>query len=288
MISRKVVAVMAIAASIGLRPAVALEAKPMVQSAASDDAALADRLMAAVRPVRAGNIMLWTAPEALTPDETRAFAVELNTALAAIEEMVGEPVDAAHFGDATVHVFVSPDVRVSHVYGGYAHPRYNRPYLYLNPQRVRNRAAPYLHELTHIVLWQFGSHSLREGFASYVEGRLAEEGIGYNSGVFGPGSREEVDQAAATVLSGDLKSRILPWIGRSGGTDRSITSTEEPETRAAFYVLTRSFVHHLLDGMDVPTFIRLYRAEDTELAYREITGRSLEQWRDSWMASLKV
>ncbi len=258
------------------------------QDSAAADSAIAARLMAEVQPHRTPRVVLWAQPDMLPAEEARAFAQELDTGVAAIERLTGERLDRAHYGDSVVHVFVSGRVTVSHVYGGYAHPRYTRPYLYLNPQRVRRRAAPYLHELTHIVLWRFGSHSLREGFASVVEGRLAEEGVGYNSGVFGPGPRAEVDSAAADVLSRGEGKLILPWIGRSGGTDPSITSAQEPETRTAFYLLTRSFVQHLLDQIDIPTFIRLYRAEDTEAAYRELTGSSLEEWRASWTRALGI
>ncbi|HEX2208148.1 MAG TPA: hypothetical protein VHG93_10740 [Longimicrobium sp.] len=279
MTRNRVVRVMMIAAAAAARPGVA-------QDAAAADSAIAARMMAEVQPVRTPRVVLWAQPDALSADEARAFAAELDAGVAAIERLTGERVDAAHYGDSAVHVFVSGRVTVSHVYGGYAHDRYKRPYLYLSPQRVRRRAAPYLHELTHIVLWRFGSHSLREGFASYVEGRLAEEGVGYNSGVFGPGPRAEVDSAAAAALRGGVGQAVLPWVGRAGGTDPSITSADAPETRAAFYLLTRSFVQHLLDEIDIPTFIRLYRADDTDAAYRELTGRSLEEWRASWTQSL--
>lgn len=265
---------------------VSVAPRAAAQDSAAADAAIAERMMADAQPVRTSRVVLWAQPDTLAPDEAQAFAEELSKGLAAIERLTGEQVDKAHYGDSTVHVFVSGRVTVSHVYGGYGHPNYQRPYLYLSPRRVRSRAAPYLHELTHIVLWRFGSHSLREGFASYVEGRLAEEGVGYNSGVFGPGPRAEVDAAAATLLAGDMGATILPWIGRSGGTDPSITGAENPETRAAFYLLARSFVQHLLDEMEMSIFIRLYRAEDTEAAYRDLTGRSLDEWRASWKRSL--
>jgi hypothetical protein len=268
--------------------AVAAAARPAAaQDSAAADSAIAATLMAQVQPHRTARVVLWAQPDALSAEEAAAFARELDAGVAAIERLTGERVDRAHYGDSAVHVFVSGRVTVSHVYGGYAHPQYTRPYLYLNPQRVRRRAAPYLHELTHIVLWRFGSHSLREGFASYVEGRLADEGVGYNSGVFGPGPRAEVDSAAADVLSDGVGAAVLPWIGRPGGTDASITSAQAPETRSAFYLLTRSFVHHLLDEIDIPTFIRLYRADDTESAYRELTGRSLEDWRAAWTQALE-
>jgi hypothetical protein len=267
--------------------AAAAAAPPLVaQDSAAADSAIAARMMAEVQPVRTRRVVLWAQPDALSADDAQAFAQELDAGVAAIERLTGERVDTAHYRDSVVHVFVSGRVTVSHVYGGYSHPRHARPYLYLNPQRVRRRAAPYLHELTHIVLWRFGSHSLREGFASYVEGRLAEEGVGYNSGVFGPGPRAEVDSAAAAVLRSPVGAAVLPWIGRSGGTDPSITSAEVPESRAAFYLLTRSFVQHLLDEIGIPTFIRLYRADDTEAAYRELTGRSLDEWRASWTRAL--
>lgn len=280
------VAMMMVLPGGGEALAAAQEAAAAKQDQAASDAAIAERLMAEVQPVRTPRVVLWAEPEALSPEEAKAFAAELETGLLAIERLTGEQVDRTHYGDSAVQVFVSGRVTVSHVYGGYAHPQYKRPYLYLNPRRVRGRAAPYLHELTHIVLWRYGSHSLREGFASYVEGRLAEEGVGYNSGVFGPGPRAEVDSAAAKALGESAGAAALPWVGRSGGTDPSITSAQAPETRAAFYLLTRSFVQHLLDKVDLATFIRLYRADDTEAAYRELTGRTLDEWRASWRQSL--
>ena len=283
-------ALVAIALAVSAATATAQPAEPQGAAPARDavavDQAIADRMMAEVQPIRLPRLVLWAQPDALSTDEARTFAAELEKGLLAIERLTGETVDHVHYGDSAVHVFVSGRVTVSHVYAGYAHARFNRPYLYLNPQRVRSRTAPYLHELTHIVLWRFGSHSLREGFASYVEGRLADEGVGYNSGVFGPGPRREVDAAAAAALRTAAGSAVLPWIGRSGGTDASVTSVDNMESRTAFYLLTRSFVQHLLDKVDMPTFVGLYRAEDTEAAYRELTGRSLEEWRESWRNSL--
>lgn len=237
-------------------------------------------------PVRTFRVVLWSDPNTLTLEEARDFAEELNAGLLAIERLTGERVDEQHYGDGTVHVFVTGRVTVSHVYGGYAHPKYRRAYLYLNPQRVKNRAAPYLHELTHIVLWRFGSHSLREGFASYVEGRLADEGVGYNSGVFGPGPRKDVDEAAAMALASAPGAKVLPWIGSSGATDPSITNAQNPDSRAAFYLLARSFVQHLLDKIELPVFIQLYRADDTDAAYLEYTDRSRGEWLNSWQQSL--
>lgn len=250
------------------------------------DAAIAERMMGAVQPFRTARVVLWADPDTLSPADANAFAGELEKGLIAIERLTGEQVDSAHYGAPVVNVFVSGRVTVSHVYGGYAHQRFNRPYLFLNPKRVARREAPYLHELTHIVLWRFGSHSLREGLASYVEGRLAQEGVGYNSGVFGPGPRSEVDAEAAKLLSSEIGATVLPWIGGNGGTDPSITSAASSQSRSAFYLLARSFVHHLLDHMDMATFVRLYRSEDTVAAYPALTGRSLDEWRSSWKRSL--
>lgn len=257
------------------------------QSTVAADAAIAERMMSEVTPIRTSRVVLWADPEALAGDEAKGFAEELNTGLLAIERLTGEQVDQRHYREGPVHVFVSGRITVSHVYGGYAHPQYDRPYLYLNPKRVKSRAAPYLHELTHIVLWRFGSHSLREGFASYVEGQLAQEGIGYNSGVFGPGPRAEVDAAAAAVLSNETGAKVLPWIGAPGSTDPAITDAQNQATRSAFYLLARSFVQHLLDEVALPTFIELYRAEDTEAAYLRLTGRSRQEWLRSWQQSLR-
>ena len=276
--------------SIFARPDSAAAADTPVRQSARDqaavDAAISDRMIAELQPIRRQRVILWAAPETMPADSAQAFAAELEAGLLAIEGLTGVKVDSTHSGSSTVHVFVSPRVTVSHVYGGYAHPRYAKAYMFLSPERVKRRTAPYLHELTHIVLWEFGSHSLREGFASYVEGRLASEGVGYNSGVFGPATRAETDAAAAAVLASDLGATVVPWIGRSGATDPAVTAAGNEESRAAFYLLARSFVQYLLDRIDLATFVRLYRADDAESAYRELPARSLEDWSTSWQSAL--
>lgn len=271
---------MSLALSIGL-------ASPTTaQGPTAADDAIAERMMGGAAPVKGDRVTLWTDPRSFEPEQALTFAAELDKAVPAIEHLTGGRFDSAHYGEPTIHVFVSGRVTISHVYGGYSHASYKRPYLYLHPQRVTRREAPYLHELTHIVLWDFGSHSLREGFASYVEATLAKQGIGYNSGLFGPLERSQVDAAAAAALRGPTGQAALAWIGNAGNTDPKITSAEAPETRQAFYLLARSFVHHLLDTLPMDKFVELYRARDTEEAYRRLTGKSLEDWRRSWLRSL--
>lgn len=257
------------------------------QSPTAADDAIESRLTAETTPVMASRVTLWAPADALPQEEARAFAAELDKAVPAIERLTGASFDAAHYGGSKIHVFVSGRVTVSHVYGGYSHAQYKRPNLYLNPRRVAGRSAPYLHELTHIILWDFGSHSLREGFASYVEAKLAQDGIGYNSGVFGPLDRAAVDKASAAAMRTPTGRALLQWIGKSGMTDPAITSADNAESRETFYLLTRSFVQHLLDTVEMKSFVELYRAKDTEANYRALTGRTLEEWRTSWQRSLE-
>jgi hypothetical protein len=230
--------------------------------------------------------VLWVDRDALTPEEARAFAAQVSDGVAAVERLTGRALDRARYGDDRVHVFVSRAVTVSHVYGSYEHQRYPKPYLYLNAMKVRRREAPYLHETTHLVAWRFGSHSLREGVASYVEALAAAEGLGYGAGLFGARDAAAADSLARRAAAGPAAARVLPWVGAGGFAPASVTSPSDLEARAAYYVLSQSFAQFLARAVGLPTVLRLYEADDTERAYAALTGDDRATWTRRWLAAL--
>lgn len=258
---------------------------PAAQAAADDSIATAVRRAATRHDTR--RAVLWVHANALPADQLAKFAAALDTGIAELERLLGRTLDRAHYAEDTIHVFVADGIGVSHVYGGYSHPRFDRPYLYLDAARVRAGEAPYLHEATHLLVWKFGSHSLREGIASWAESEVLARGVGVGSGLFGSGSPAAIDQRAKDLLDAPAREEVLPVIGRAGLADRRLTSPERPRIRSAYYTMSQSFAQYLVRTFGIPTALRLYEEVTTDEAYEAITGKPLERLKEEWLAALR-
>lgn len=262
----------------------AQRARATTDIAAADDSVSALLMREGTRHETA-HVVLWVALGALSQAEASAFAAELDGGVSALTALLGGGLDREHYRDDVVQVFVSGGIGVSHVFAGYAHPRFDKPYLFLNAGKVRDGSAPYLHELAHILAWRFGSHSLREGFATYLALEVSAAGVGRSGGLFGVTDRAAADSLGRALLDTPGGRAALPWIGRGGYADESVTSPENPEARAAYYVLGQSYARFLVERLGMPAFRRVLEAEDTDAALAA-TGRSAEEWRNAWLVSL--
>lgn len=276
---------------IALRLLVCLSLAVPAALPAQEQAAIDDSIAAHVRATgqrhATARVVVWTAPGAMPTNDVRAFAADLTRGLESVERIVGRRFDTAHYAEDTVHVFVAHGVGASHVYAGYAHAAHDRPYLFLDAEKVAAGQAPYLHELTHLVAWRYASHSLREGLASYVELESAALGFGLSSGLFGMADAAAADTRAREMMATPAAIVVAPHVGRGGMPPREVTGGD-PRSRGAYYVLSQSFVRFLVGRLGLPRVLRLYETAETDEAYREITGVPLETWHAEWRASLGV
>lgn len=266
-----------------LRPTAA-RAQPAAARGTAGDDSVATRLRAAVAPIETPRARLWVEPGALTDAQARDFAARFTVGVDAIERTLGRTLDRARYGTDRIDVFVAGGIGASHVYGGYAHMRHAKPWLYLDAARVRTGAAPYLHETTHLVAWRFGSHSLREGLASWVESTVSARGEGEHSQLFGVRDVASADRLAVAAVATVDGEAALRAVGRPGGADATITAGP-PEARAAYYVLSQSFVRHLVERVGLPTTLALMESDSAD-AYERLTSRPLDAWRADWLAAI--
>lgn len=269
------------AALVALLPVISVSA----QTAAADSGLIEQVSREGIR-YQAGSVAVLVEPGALSEPEAIAFAERMRDAVAGITHLLGAGLDAGRYGSDTLHVVVSEQVTISHVFGAYEHMAHPHAYLFLSPEKIRDGTAPYLHEATHLLAWRFGSLSLREGFASYVEARVSAS-LGVRApGLFGAADTAAADARAAEMLGGPAAAAVLPHIGASGMPPPEITSSQDRRSRAAFYLLSQSFVQHLHRALGTPGFLEIYAAEDPGVALRNRTGRPLEEWKQSWIATL--
>lgn len=270
-----------------LAAALVLPATPAIAQVASDDA-IVETIRTSGTRIETPTAVLWVGANTLNEAEAQAFAAALDRGVTAIAGLIGSRLDSAHYGSSRIEVFVGNGIGVSHVYGSYRHMRYNLPYLFLDAEKVRAGEAPYLHEATHLLSWRFGSHSLREGFASWVESRIIADGGASTSGLFGASSPEAVDQQARERIDGPGAEEVLPFIGKNGFADQRVTSPERPRVRAAYYLLSQSFVQHLIREIGLPVFLAVYSSEDPETQLLKTTQRDLAAWKNQWLDALRA
>lgn len=258
-----------------------------VRAQVAADDSIAAALMAGGDRFETSRTILWVESGSLTPGRAREFSDQLEDGVAAIEQMLGRSLDSAHYGGTKIQVFVGTGIGISHVYGSYDHMKYDRPFLYLDAEKVATGEAPYLHEATHLMAWRFGSHSLREGLASYVEAELRSRSDSASGALFGASSPEAVDRDASERLESRGAVEVLPWIGRTGFAPASITSPERPRIRATYYVLSQSFAQYLIEAIGLQRFLAVYESDDAERELLAVSGDSLEAWKDRWKAALQ-
>jgi hypothetical protein len=256
------------------------------QDQAAADSFLASHVRATGERHATPRVVIWNAPGGFPDADVRAFAQDVARGLDAIERIVGRRFDTAHYAEDTIQIFIAGEVGPSHVYGGYAHARHDRPYLFLDAAKVGAGQAPYLHELTHLVAWRYASHSLREGLASYVELEASSMGWGLSSGLFGMTDAAAAEARARELLATPAAVNVAPHVGRGGPAPAAVTATDNPRARGAYYVLSQSFVRFLVDRIGMHRVVRLYETAETDDAYVEVTGVPLETWQAEWKAGL--
>lgn len=171
----------------------------------------------------------------------------------------------------------------SHVYGGYNHLQYDKPYVYLT--FVKEKYSPYVHETVHIIAWDFSSLWIREGLAVYLNDYLK----GYPSF---PNRQISTHKLFNEIISNssfngqqlnvDVK-KVLALIGKNG-----IPQFESLIDRKVFYVFSASFVQYLYEDIGVKDFMKLYSLEDTKKAILEITDKEMKKWKDEWIEYIKT
>jgi hypothetical protein len=155
----------------------------------------------------------------------------------------------------------------------------------LPAERVKTDAAPYLHETTHVLMPLRGECMwLAEGFASYVQSYVSEHKGGYDGVVFSRGGNGNVDTLARRYLARDSGQSVLPFVGGLGSPPE--VWEERRQVAAPFYVLSHSFVKHLVEHAGLSAVKEIVRADDAAAALERLTKRSLAGWKADWLAGL--
>jgi hypothetical protein len=205
----------------------------------------------------------------LSPDQMSTFAGLVEKGIEDIASFLSVPLPK----DRKVRYFISNQFSTSHSRG---HS------IYLPLARVVNQSAPYLHETVHSIvpcpncpMW------FSEGFASFAQSYVSEHMGGYDGIIFARKGNLGIDRDALRWLAGDRGQAVLPFIGKP---EEPLQINEDRSNVAApFYVMAQSLVKYIVENSDVKTLRVVMDDADFESALKRVTGRTSEEWKQTWL-----
>jgi len=210
--------------------------------------------------------------DALSPEQMGQFAVLVDRGIADIDSLLNHNTA----GTSRITYVVRDDGGISRSF---------RRTVMIPADRVRRRAAPYLHETVHILvpmredcLW------LSEGFASYVQSYVAENIGGYDGIVFSWGGNRNIERLAKRTLGSDRGRAALPYVGGAGQPDDIFEKRRE--VAEPLYVLSHSFVKFIVDAIGLDRVKTWVQTRGIAERAAELTGHTVDDWKAAWLASM--
>ncbi len=210
--------------------------------------------------------------------ETGAFSQDRMSTFADLVEKGVE--DIASFltvplpKERKVRYYVSSEFSTSHAQGRS---------IYLPLERVANKSAPYLYETVHAIvpcpncpMW------FSEGFASFVQSYVSEHMGGYDGIIFARNGNRGIDRDVSRWLADERGQAVLPFIGKREEPPQ--IDEDRSNVAAPFYVMAQSLVKHIVENTDIDTLRRAMDDADFENALERLTGRTSEQWKQTWLS----
>lgn len=221
--------------------------------------------------------VLYFEKDAMPQEEMDAFADLVNQGINDIEKVLKVPDEKKRAQAGRISYFISSKFEIGH-------SRFRSVFLPL--WRVQRKAAPYLHETTHIIarcdecpMW------FSEGHASWMQSYVSESIGGYDAKVFARRGNTGVDAEAARWLTTPNGQTVLPFV-LEGGEPPDIRA-ERRAVGAPFYVLAQSLVKYLVAQAGIDKVNSLANCEDFNTDLAKLTGKSPEELKKDWLASLQ-
>ncbi|MBN1830119.1 MAG: hypothetical protein JW884_13395 [Deltaproteobacteria bacterium] len=193
-----------------------------------------------------------------------AFLRVAEDACRHVEKLLGVKLDAAVLGPK-VRIYVSDLPDVCHVWKGYNHPRDPKGIIFLHRKAylgaMRGFDATCIHELVHLFMWRYHSHTFREGLAEYIALKVLPAGL----------AASPVGADRSLVVPAD----VIEHLGTTKPPPRWLAT--DPARRRVYYAASYRLVKHLVEAKGLETFMKLYKSESPETEIGRSYGISLEE-----------
>ena len=228
--------------------------------------------------------------DAMSVDEARALATELNDGIEAIEAFTHSP-RAWQRDPARIDYYFHPGVFIS-----YARPAF--ALVFVSLARLQSGSAPLLHETAHVLLSPStdvvlargarfdmendGPVWLIEGIATFVAMSVSKSAGVREGDPLNVGRLEQLDRRCATALGTPVGDEVLPFIGVAGA-PRALGSVQRrPIVGPAFYACSASFNKYLAGRIGLDGLVGLMAARDAQARFEKLAGASVAALRADW------
>lgn len=226
----------------------------------------------------AGRAVLRVERGFLSPAQTTELAQRIERGLQDIEGFLGTNFDAAHYSEPRIVISLFEQRCISHVKGGYYQTAAPYVFMSLDEPRGASPRCPYLHEMVHIIAWDWSHLWIREGLAVFLNDELG----GYPTY---PNYGRDLDEAAAALDSSPEGQRAVALIATSDArVPKDVLA--DMDVRQAYYIHAGSFVRYLWKRLGRETFAQIYRSNDPADTLRQLGGASLAEIKADWVGSL--
>lgn len=218
--------------------------------------------------------ILWIEKGYLSREEAVDLHRRIDEGIRSVENALGLKFPADVYGHERTEFFVHGARRPSHAITAYWPRRFLHPVIFLTYAKARR--TPCLHEIVHIVAWDWYALWLKEGLAVVLNDRLGGYGAFPNFG-------RPLDDMAREFDGSGLFPATAAWdlVGENG-----VPQFANRKIRRIFYIFSGSFVAYLERKIGLPTLMKVNSAEDTASAILRLTGKPVERWKSEWRSTL--
>jgi len=208
----------------------------------------------------------------LSEEQMSVFAGLAQKGIADIAAFAGVPLPQ----ERKIRYYISSQFPISHSRGNS---------VYLPLARVANQSAPYLHETAHVMV-PCGNCPMwfNEGLASFMQSYVAEHMGGYDGFIFARRGNRGIDRDAVRWMGNDRGRAVLPFIGKPEEPPQILDDRDN--VAAPYYVMAQSLVKYIVENTAQEKLRLVMDDNDFEEALGRVTGKSAEQWKQSWLSQI--
>jgi hypothetical protein len=243
--------------------------------------------------VQVGRATVFFPPDIYTPARMRAIAASYDSAIIAIETLIGAPRPWQRYSKARVTYYLAPGRFVSHERG--------EQQVFIPVVLQRRGNAPVIHETAHAVLtptlaWVRHLNAagrarmrreaptwLHEGLATYISARLSTDTLP-DSGPSDNPRLAQLDTLCVVRAATPMGPLVMPYVGAPGYPPS--LSVDRNRSAPAFYACSASYVKFLVDRYGVDGVAALVDQRDVPSALAKLTGKSAVEVREEWFRNL--
>ena len=255
---------------VGLTIVVGCQTVPISEySGSSRDLSLIASIKSNAEKYSSDRSALWVERDYISKEEANLLQQKIDKGIFEIENFIGMQFDKVAYNKDKIEYFVHSRREASHTITTY-HPRkYMYPVIFLT--FAAEKRAPYVHETVHIIAWDWNTLWIKEGLAVFLNDKLG----GYPAF---PNFGADIDEFAKSNIN---SRQALNLIGQNG-----VPRFSDSMERRLFLVFSGPFVKYLEANLGIEKLMEIYVAKDTQKAFAEKTGKTLDVWKKDWIDSL--